>query len=161
MSRAVVRIEPARQEHVDGLKGRLRAQDRDEVLAACGLPPDAALQRAFADSVLAWAAVRGDRPLAVFGAGRGTAPGTGSPWLLGTDALDGAGRDFALHSKVYVGHMLARFSRLENWVDARNTRSVRWLAWCGFRVGAARPFGPFRLPFHPFEAGGAGCVFPC
>jgi len=147
-------IVDAQQAHVSALKGRLRRQDSDEVLAATGLQPNAGLQRSFSLSSMAWAVMRDARVIAVFGVGDGPVSGTGSPWLLGSEELAAATRGFVLYSRQYLGEMLRRYGRLMNWVDARNSCSVRWLRWCGFSVEMPRPYGPFRLPFHAFYMGG-------
>ncbi|UZP67383.1 hypothetical protein N1030_17575 [Desulfovibrio mangrovi] len=149
-----VRIIKATQSHVDGLRGRLRRSDCGEVLAATGLAPDAGLERSFSMSCMAWAVVEKAEVIAMFGVGASSLSGTGSPWLLGTDALVRQVRGFIQHSREYIDLMRQRFPNLVNWVDARNAASVRWLGWCGFTVEEPVPFGPFGLPFHKFHMGG-------
>ncbi len=153
-----ISIVPARREHALSLGPRLRREDRNELAAACGLPPETALLRAVVCSELCWAALDGKRSIALFGAAAIPGSRAGSPWLLGSGELVGAGRVFARYTAEYLGRMLQRFSRLENWVDARNQVAVRWLARCGFVVGKAEAYGPFHLPFHPFHMGGDVCV---
>ena len=51
-------------------------------------------------------------------------------------------------SKIFIKWMRARFDYLENWVDARNFLSLRWLTWVGFKIGAAEPWGAFGMDFH-------------
>ncbi|GFM33015.1 hypothetical protein [Desulfovibrio subterraneus] len=149
-----VRIVAAGREHLTPLYGRLRRSDCNEVLAATGLVPEAGLERSFALSSLVWAVLRREEVIALFGAGAGRRADTGSPWMLGTDALNDMARGFAIHSLRYIGLMRHRYPYLENWVDARNHASIRWLRRCGFTVEKAAPFGPFGLPFHNFHMGG-------
>ncbi|MFV0348531.1 MAG: hypothetical protein ACK5JO_08080 [Halodesulfovibrio sp.] len=149
-----VRIVAAGREHLAPLRGKLRRSDCNEVLAATGLVPDAGLERSFTLSSMVWAVLREDEVIALFGAGAGQRPETGSPWMLGTDALNDMARGFAVHSLRYIGLMRHRYPYLENWVDARNLASIRWLRRCGFTVEKAAPFGPFGLPFHNFHMGG-------
>lgn len=155
MATGAIVIVAARASHVADVRGRLRRQDRDEILAATGLAPEDALEQSLARAVLAWAAVEQGRTVALFGVGAAPLPGCGIPWLLGTDRLVSAARDVVLHSRRYVARMRERFPLLANMVDARNRVALRWLRWCGFCIGQARPFGPFGLPFHPFHMGGA------
>jgi len=148
-------IVAARPEHVDHVRGRLRRQDQDEVLAATGMEPDDALQRSFRHSSVTWAAELQGRAVALFGAGASGISRVGNPWLLGTDMLGRAGRAFVQHSRQYVQCLLRHFPVLVNVVDARNVLSLRWLRWCGFTIEPPGPFGPFRLPFHVFHMGGS------
>lgn len=154
-------IVSARPEHVDHLQGKLRQQDRDEVIAATGMEPDAALRRSFSHSTLTWAVELQGQAIALFGVGVGGIKGVGNPWLLGTDCLAAAGRSFVLHSRHYVRCMLERFPMLANVVDGRNQLSLRWLRWCGFTIEKPQPFGPFRIPFHVFHMGGRHVHYRC
>jgi hypothetical protein len=47
--------------------------------------------------------------------------------------------------------MLADYPVLRNYVDQRNTVSIRWLRWLGFRMGEPAVMGAARVPFVPFE----------
>jgi len=103
-----VRIVAAGREHLAPLHGRLRRSDCNEVLAATGLTPEAGLERSFALSSQVWAVLRGEEVMALFGAGAGRRADTGSPWMLGTDALNDMVRGFAVHSLRYIGLMRHR-----------------------------------------------------
>jgi hypothetical protein len=54
--------------------------------------------------------------------------------------------------------MLEQHSFLENWVDARNVTSIKWLKWCGFDFDDPAPFGVEQLMFHRFEMRKNICV---
>jgi hypothetical protein len=43
-------------------------------------------------------------------------------------------REFIRQSRRYVALMQERFPRLENYVHAGNSLSLRWLKWCGFTI---------------------------
>jgi hypothetical protein len=47
--------------------------------------------------------------------------------------------------------MLSLFPVLENMVDARNTKSIKWLKRLGFTFGPPLPHPHSGLPFYPFE----------
>lgn len=147
------KVVPATQDLVDSLKGRLRQADKDEVYAMSGSDVDEALQRGFNVSELCWIGMWKDDPVTCFGVNRhGLLSDNGTPWLLGTDRIrePGVKLAFVQNSVPYVLEMMKRFKYLENWVDARNISSIRWLKMCGFTVEAAEPTGFLSLPFHRF-----------
>lgn len=60
--------------------------------------------------------------------------GVGAPWLLGTNELEANARDFLRMSRDFKDQLLRRYSILRNFVDVRNTASIRWLEWLGFSL---------------------------
>lgn len=94
-------------------------------------------------------------PITVFGLG---APfvfsHVANPWMLSTEALKKNRLVFLRESRNIVAGWRERYSVLENWVDARNTTSIAWLKWLGFKVLDAEPRGPLAVPFHKFEMRG-------
>lgn len=74
----------------------------------------------------------------------------GAPWMFGTDQIEAHPRSLMRDGRTYIDAMLRLFPRLENIVDARNTKSIRWLRHLGFTIDPAIPVGVARLPFHPF-----------
>lgn len=76
----------------------------------------------------------------------------GSPWLLGTDEMEQHALPFLYHSRDVVASMLQEYDYLENYVDARNEKSIKWLSWLGFDIAKeATPWGVEQLPFFHFE----------
>lgn len=147
-------IEPAHAGHVAAIADRLRPSDIAEIAAASGDAPDAALMRGFETSHLVWTALDANGPFAMWGArGLSVLSETGVPWLLGTKELDRRHVEIARQSNYYVAKMAAFFPRLLNFIDARQTKSIRWLKWCGFHVEPAQPYGVSGLPFHKFWMG--------
>jgi len=72
--------------------------------------------------------------------------------MLGSEELNmpRVGNEVGKRSRYYVLEMKRHFQRLENYVDARQKRSIRWLKWCGFTVENPKPWGTLGLPFHQF-----------
>jgi hypothetical protein len=142
-----------RQAHVDWIAGRLRAADRAEVFAATGENPDVVLYRSWITSVYRWSIVHRGEIIGLFGLAPAALMGdTGVPWLLGTDALENIKLSFVKQSIRFVGQMLLLYPVLANWVDARNTLSVKWLKRLGFVLSAApQPYGFEQRPFYYFE----------
>ncbi|MGJ5032266.1 phage protein Gp13 family protein [Bradyrhizobium sp. HKCCYLS2038] len=112
----------------------MRQADRDEVMAASGKSPAAAVAFSLRRSAAAWTALIDGRPEVMFGvADLNILAGIGAPWLLGTDAVERHNRQFLRRSVRWRDQLLQRYSVLRNFVDDRNTTSVRWLRWLGFR----------------------------
>jgi hypothetical protein len=92
---------------------------------------------------------RGDEALAILGI-VGNHGGLGSPWLLATDDLALYSKRFLKDSYAEIQRVSKLYSRLENYVDSRNTKSIEWLKWCGFTVEQAEPYGLEGRLFHKF-----------
>ena len=143
-----------KQEHIDYLienRKDIRNSDIKEVWAYAHLSIDVALQKSFELSTLCWTGMLKKEPILCFG----VAPfydgrNKGSPWLLGTNKMDLVTFFILEYSKKYLIKMLDYFNFLENYVDARNKKSITWLKWCGFVIEEAKPFGADGLPFHKF-----------
>lgn len=130
----------------------MRLADMNEIWAAHHHKPFGALSYSLSVSPLAWSIVLHEKPIAMFGVGCASAlDDNGSPWLLGTDAIERVTIEFLRCSKHYISLMLERFSKLENWADVRNVRSIQWLKWCGFAFHETEPFGSEQLPFVRFS----------
>jgi ribosomal protein S18 acetylase RimI-like enzyme len=136
------------------LAPRLRAADAREVSAHYDDPHQALLE-AISGSEMAFTARLGDEPVFVIGCGSSAeAPLTvGCPWLLGTDAADRYPGALTKITRHYVGLFKERWPVLLNYVDARNTASVRWLTRLGFEVRDPVEIGMHGEHFHPFVMG--------
>ena len=75
---------------------------------------------------------------------------TGTPWMLGTDLLRRHARSLVRVTRVYFDDMLAHYSLLMNFVDARNAQSIRLIRGVGCEVGNPVPYGVSGKPFRPF-----------
>lgn len=131
-----------------------RRADREELWAAAHLTPFQVVMRAgvFGD---AWVGILDGSPICAFGVVPISAStGWGAPWMVGTVRLDRHARGFLSASREVVAELLAHWPRLTNYVDARNTRAIRWLKWLGFAFQPAEPWGADGLPFHRFEMRG-------
>jgi len=151
---AEIAIIKARPDHIREIAGRMRAADREEVFAASGRSPLSALSFSYRHSSEVWTALFDGRPEVMWGVGDiSILTGIGAPWLLGTDAVERNFRGFLRISRDWPAQLLGRYRLLRNLVDARNTISIRWLKWLGFRL-----FEPVEInghPFHLFEMGDA------
>lgn len=144
----------ATMQHVEALRGRLRESDLLEIKAHTGRDPYESLKEAFEMSGLCWAGLRKGKVIALFGAASVSVLSTiGAPWMLGSEELNSAGIGILKFSRYYVSKMRERFSYLTNFIDARQTKSIRWLKWNGFKIEEPKPFGVEGKPFHCFWMG--------
>jgi len=139
---------------VDALLANLRPADAAEVEAARGPDLRHAVLRALALSTRTWAAEVDGRLMLLAGvAPLSLLDGIGTPWTLGTREIDRRPGAFIRLGRAYIPRMRELFPTLVNHVDARNTRSIRWLKRMGFVLAPAEPYGVAGLPFHPFHMG--------
>lgn len=138
-------------DHISGILGNLRNADWNEVYAATGKNPDLELLKAWQDNFKRWALILDDEVVGVFGVAETELKGVGVPWLLGTNKMGEIKIQLVKQCRVYVEEMLERFTMLANFVDARNTDSVKFLKYCGFTLEKAHPYGESNLPFHFFS----------
>lgn len=147
-------VVPATEELAVEVALNMRQSDRDEVWASHRLAPvDAVLYAIMGSRDPNVGTVDGE-PVIIFGdtpdspIGRST-----SPWMLATDEIVKHGSVFVPASRAFIHELLddVGFTYLHNYVDARNTVSIRWLKRLGFTVYPAAPFGPDGLPFHFFD----------
>ena len=142
---------------------RLREADRNEIIAAVGLPPAVALPSCFEASRAAWVFGVGDEIVGVVGVQDVAGiPELGWVWMVATDGLDKHGLRFALHCRQFLSVIHTYHPILTNHVDARNETHIKWLRWigCSFirrldKWGAeSRPFLEFAR-FEPSCASGS------
>jgi hypothetical protein len=127
---------------------RLRDEDAEEILAM-GFSPRAAVEYSIAsiDAGLGFAFMHEGEPWAVMGIARGARAGTGIVGLFGTRLVDEHKVYFHRETRRILEMCRPRYELLENWVDARYGRSLRWLARIGFTVTPPGAFGPLGMEF--------------
>ena len=72
------------------------------------------------------------------------------PWLLGTNVIEEHPAAFMRHCRRWMPRVRREFPRLENFVDARAGKTVKWLRALGFVIHPAEPYGLCQRPFHRF-----------
>lgn len=152
MSRSAVdiRVVPARLSHARSIARRLRKADLDEVVASSKKSPFEALKFSMEKSAEAWTMIVNGRPEVMFGVGDlNILAGVGAPWLLGTDAFERHYVAILRGSVKWTRQLFSRYSVLRNFVDARNSASLRYLRWLGFRILEPVMIGDHE--FHLFE----------
>ena len=134
------------------MSANLRQCDLDEIEAMAATRPEVALRDSLAISSHAYAVLdRAGEPVAIFGAAPHPLPGVGVVWMLGTDGIEREALSIGRRTKRYFTELTNAYPlALWNYIDARNTVSMRWLRWGGFKLLGETRMGPEGLPFHIF-----------
>lgn len=135
---------------IDCLVATLRPADRDEVTAMHGENIRQAVYDSVRQSTKLWAFDE-DGALAMLLGVAPYLPGVGVPWALGTVAI--SPRSLITIGRDYLPKIQALYPILVNYVDARNEKSLRWLAHIGFTIREPVLMGIERRPFHRFDRG--------
>ena len=130
MSKAV-KIVPLEPKHA-AIAPYLRLADIREHKAMSDLPIDAVLAFSIAHSERGFAVELHDRIAAIFGVNDGVV------WLVGTDEIAKHPVMFYRLSKKIFQRLSDGYDKLFNFVDNRNTLSLRWLKWLGFKIEPAQ-----------------------
>ena len=145
------KIIPATVDHAQFISATIRPEDRDEMWAACMQNPSQALENGLRFSDKTMTAMVNGLPVAMWGVVPESLIGNaGTPWMVASFLIDKEFRTFLKHCRPPVMELLNQYDKLENYVDARNVRSIQWLRWLGFTIEEAKPYGVFKLPFHKF-----------
>lgn len=124
----IVRLEP---KHAV-IAPYLRLADIEEHNAMSDISIDVALSYSIAHSEKGFAVELDGRLTAIFGVNSGVI------WLVGTDEITRHPITFYRLSKKIFERLSDGYERLFNFVDERNTLSVRWLKWLGFTIEPAQ-----------------------
>lgn len=147
-------VKRATEDDIKNIAPRLRQIDKDEIMASSGSVPEECLLRALNDfpALGTWAVYNNGTPEIIFGCTLSADPNMGIPWMVSTDALAKAPREFIKKCKMWITGFQKQFPVLKNFVSAKNTLHIRWLKWCGFEfVQLHGEFGAGKEPFWEFE----------
>ena len=145
---------PAEPKHVEAMLGRIRQADIDEFAAGYCMTPEKGMRLGLKVSTHAWAGVWNGKVIGIAGLHPTSFIGDhANPWMVGTRDLERPEltREFLELSRSVLEYMVSIYPHLENWVDVRNRRAVRWLRWLGFTMHEPEPHGPYGMMFHRFE----------
>lgn len=110
----------------------LRLADEEEMAAQNRGPREALFESYIASRPHVFTIHVDGEPAGVFGAGRGREYSAGIPWMLGNDRLLTIPKDLVREGRIWIDYLNSIYPHLENWVDARNYVSIRWLSAMGF-----------------------------
>lgn len=118
------------------LAPRLREADKNEIAAASGLDPLAALLVGLITSQPCRTICAADsEPIGIFGVVPDKEDkNVGSVWMMATDRIEEPrnATPFLRQCRDWVEVMNGMYPTLWNAVDARNELHLKWLKWCGF-----------------------------
>jgi len=144
-------IKPATLEDALSMAHRMREIDVQEIWASHRIRPLPALVHLVRTSEVAKTGREGEDIVLMFGMIRQNLLGSaGTVWMLATDLLDLHSFRFLRECGTGIVAISAEFTIIENYCDARNSITVRWLKWLGFTVEEAEPYGVYNMPFHHF-----------
>lgn len=143
---------PATWAHAEELAEHIRPADEAEVWATNHQTPITAVANCIAWTPEPKTICADSQVVCLFGVAENGSilSTTGVPWMLTTENAPKHDSYLLRQSQTHVSQMKRRYNRLENYVDARNSRALRWLGWLGFEIHPAAPFGVDSLPFHLF-----------
>lgn len=146
--------QPATLDHAKYIADRVRADDKNELWASHLMSPYKAMRSGIRHSDIAVTGMDGDEPVVMYGVHRPCLiTPHGVPWMVGTERLNEkeVSVAFLRRCREPLVDFLEKFDILENYVDARNKRAIRWLRFMGFNIAEKpEPYGELKLPFHRF-----------
>lgn len=150
-------IRDARLDDAVPLAADLRPQDRAEIEAAHGRHVDVIGLLEYGiekSSPNAWVMYVNGKLWMMGGvapAGTLLVGAEGRPWILCTTAMLSRPGVLTRNALRYLHIVKAQYPELSNYVDARNTKAIRWIRRMGFSVDPEPlPMGPDGAPFYRF-----------
>ena len=135
---------------------RIRPADRDECMAATGLPPEVILPAYIEDGRCCMAAglQHDNRAEILFGIDPIVGhPRCGIIWLVSTPRIEEHPVEFVVMTKRLLADFHKDYDLLTNFIDERNTRHLQWLKWMGFMLlRRVEKFGAESRPFIEFAS---------
>jgi hypothetical protein len=135
--------------HAYALSRDLREADRLEV-EGLGLIPRHSMRKSYYESILKKTVLVDGNVAACFGGSGSILGHILHPWLMTSPRVEKCYFTLAHLYREQVKSMLASYPRLENFCDARYTKSLRLLKIVGFTVEKPEPFGKLGMPFCKF-----------
>ena len=148
-----VKISPATAMHVDYIAANIRKADEQEIWDMALLKPREALSRAMEVSAFVSTGFINNQIVGMCGLVRvSLLSEAGRPWMISTSALDNKryALDFHRMGKRVVAAMIGIFPYLENYVEASNKRTIKWLKALGFQFDEPQKMGPLGKNFQRF-----------
>lgn len=141
-----IRVVPATLAHAAAID--LRPGDRAEI-EALGCEPHEGVRLSLERALWADAYLADGEVTAIAGLGVPSMLGrVAVPWLVTGTPVDRHRKAFLRLTRARLGRMRQGWELLVNHVHADHAQAIRWLAWLGFEIAPARPFGPRGAPFH-------------
>lgn len=127
-------IRESKASDITALSGSLREADSLEAVAQGYTSPKEALRRSFGGSIQRYTVEVNGMPVAMLGLVE-TNTRAANVWLLGGNGLSDIKKSFVKLSRVMIKGFLSQYPILWAQVDARYTKTRRWLEWLGAEMG--------------------------
>lgn len=154
MEKIDVQILPAISAHAQYIGENVRPEDAEELWASSFSKAGEVIEKGLRYSDVAYAGIINGVPVCVWGVVKESLiSDDGIPWMVGSNELnnDDVAKTFLRLCREPIMVMLENYDRLENYVDARNIRSQRWLRYMGFTIEKEPiPYGVLQMPFYKF-----------
>ena len=149
----MITTRPVTYEAMGQLAANMRVADVHEVQYLNGsLPAAAVVDAVMVSDDKCAAAYWDDELLCIYGCAELSTMGrVGSPWLLGTHAMNRHGLDLMATSRVAQGQMFETYDMLMNSVWAENTRSIAYLRRLGFTFSGPKVLGSSGVMYYDFQ----------
>jgi hypothetical protein len=148
-----IKFKPASKEDVQDIFLRLRTKDLEEAAASGIITPKESLEMSLKMSLYKISAFYDNQIFAMFGIVPTNLIGIKALiWMVGTDDINKIKFSFVKHTRRYVGLFLELYPVLENWVDERYLKAIKWLQICGAEFDFDNPvITPSGIKFYHFE----------
>lgn len=131
---------------------KMRKSDRQEIWKSHHQQPREAVMTGFRESVTSYTATIHGEPILMTGIVPTYFLGSSAViWMLATDQINEIPVKFVRQSRIIIGKFLEQYPHLYNYVDMKNTESIKWLKWCGAEFGPIINYGIEQKPFRYFQ----------
>ena len=144
----VISVVRATPEHIRWLVENLYPADIAEI-EAYGVSVGQALWGSFGLAAHCWAAVVEDGVVCVWGVSKEKSLlGGAVAWMLTSNLIDKYSRPFLRGAQPHLAALCSEYGYLENYVDSRHVRALRFFKWLGFEIEDGMLVGPNKILFH-------------
>lgn len=146
-----VKITPTTYEDCLDLAAIMRQSDIDEIYATNHSTPEQGLLLGFYNSIVIYTVKINGELIMIYGISKLPFVHGVCPWMLASENIEKYGVTFYRHTRKHILAMIKQYGYLENYVDSRNVKSIKWLSWLGFTIHDAEPYGIEQRLFHRFS----------
>lgn len=134
------------------LAPNVRKSDKEEIWKSHHKIPETALIDGYTKSLITLTVERYEVPVAMFGINPLSLINDKAViWLLASDDIYKIKYEFLKQCRKFIRLFLDIYPLLFNWVDVENKTTLKWLKFCGCKLGPVLPYGTEKAPFQYFE----------
>ena len=138
----VISVVRATPEHVRWLINNLYPADVVEILAH-GVSVERGVWESYYLAQHVWVGIAEDGIVCMWGVSKAASLlGGASAWMLTSTLIDKYARHFIRRVRPYVEALQQEYGYIENYVDSRHARALRFFEWLGFQIEDGMLVGP-------------------